>query len=145
MSGLPPSEPPRNGTPPPQQQGWGTTPPADAQPALPPHPYPQTPPPAHPSGAYPPQYQLGYGTPQTVPPKTHLVDAIIVTVCCCVPFGIVAIVYAAMAKSSINGAHWDLAREYAGKARMWTWIALAAGLIGNGAYVALMIFTDGNL
>src|SRR5687767_7841983 len=105
-------------------------PPYPPDPNRPQGPYSQGPPSPYPPGQYPQQWAqgpypaqpLGYQTRMAAPPKTHLVDAILVTVCCCLPFGIVAIVYAAMAKSNVNTANYEMAREYADKARMWVWI-----------------------
>lgn len=68
-----------------------------------------------------------------IPPRieNHLVGAIISTLCCCLPFGIVSIVYAAQ----VNGkaAMGDIvgAQQAADKAKMWMWIAVGVGLISN--------------
>jgi len=73
------------------------------------------------------------GVPAEVP--NHLVWAILVTIFCCLPFGIVAIVYAAQVSSRLA------ARDYAGalaasrSARMWCWIALIVGLVASPFWV----------
>ena len=62
------------------------------------------------------------------PINPHLVDAIIITLCCCLPFGIVGIVYAAMCKGQISVGNYELAKDYSKKANMWNMIGLAIGL-----------------
>ena len=95
--------------------------------------------------------QAGSGSPfdaqsQTmyVPIKSHLVDAIIVTLCCCLPFGIVGIVYAAMCKGQLSVGNYALAQEYSSKANMWNMIGLAIGLTGNILYFGFSAFMAAN-
>ena len=45
------------------------------------------------------QTQAGYGGPVNIP--NYLVQAILVTICCCLPAGIVAIVFAAQVPSAL--------------------------------------------
>lgn len=59
---------------------------------------PQDPGAAPASAQTPPPYNAP-AQPHGTPPDTHLAKAIITTILCCLPFGIVAIVYA----SSVNG------------------------------------------
>ena len=63
------------------------------------------------------------------PVNNYLVPAILVTLCCCVPFGIVAIVYAAQVNSKLGMGDVFGAQESARNARMWTWIAFGSGLV----------------
>jgi len=70
----------------------------------------------------------GAPTP-TVP--NYLVQAILVTLCCCVPFGIVAIVYASQVNAKLAAGDYAGAVEASQKAKTWCWVALGAGaLIG---------------
>ena len=72
-----------------------------------------------------------FGAPEQViyePINSHLVDAILVTLCCCLPFGIVGIVFAAMCKSEIGIGNYALAKEYSEKAHMWNMIGLGLGV-----------------
>jgi Interferon-induced transmembrane protein len=55
--------------------------------------YDQPPPPP------PPGYGYGYGQPTTPPPPNNLVWAILTTIFCCLPAGVVSIVYAAQVNS----------------------------------------------
>lgn len=68
------------------------------------------------------------GTP-AVPVQSPLVWAILSTVCCCLPFGIVSIVYAAKVNSLVaSGAYAD-AEEAARQAVKWAWIAFGFGIV----------------
>ena len=58
----------------------------------------------------------------------YLVHAILVTVCCCQPFGIVAIVYAAQVNSKIAGGDIAGAQQASDTAKMWCWVGFGFGL-----------------
>ena len=73
--------------------------------------------------------------PEKVP--NYLTQAILVTICCCVPFGIPAIVYAAQVNSKLAAGDVAGARESSSKAKMWSWIAFGLGLAGGLAYMGL--------
>jgi len=60
---------------------------------------------------------------------THLVEAILVTLCCCVPFGIVAIVYAAQVSPKLAAGDYEGAVQASGSAQDWVFIALGLGLL----------------
>ena len=77
------------------------------------------------------------GTP--IPQKTenNLVKAIIATVCCCVPFGIVAIVYAAQVDTFLKANNLAAALEASKKANMWGNLAIGIGLL---QYVLITLF-----
>jgi hypothetical protein len=67
----------------------------------------------------------------------HLALAIIVTVLCCLPFGIVGIVYAAQVNSKIQGGDIPGAEQSAHMARTWSLWGLGLGLIGYLGYIVL--------
>ena len=58
----------------------------------------------------------------------YLIFAILVTIFCCLPFGIPAIVFAAQVNSKIASGDVDGATESSRKAKMWCWISFGAGL-----------------
>lgn len=58
----------------------------------------------------------------------YLVQSILVTVLCCVPFGIVAIVFAAQVNSKLAAGDYAGAMDASKKAKMWSWIAFGSGL-----------------
>lgn len=68
----------------------------------------------------------------------YLVPAILVTLCCCLPAGVVAIVYAAQAKSKSSIGDWAGAQEAADKAKTWTWVSFIVGGLVSLAYVAIV-------
>ena len=76
-------------------------------------------------------------TPVTVP--NYLVQAILVTLCCCLPFGIVSIVYAAQVNGKVQGGDIQGAMETSGKAKMWCWIGFGCGLVANLIIGAIQI------
>src|SRR5215471_17763814 len=61
------------------------------------------------------------------PANAPLAAAILVTLFCCVPGGIVSIVYASMAMGKNNEGRYDEAHALAKKATMWAWISFGVG------------------
>lgn len=68
-----------------------------------------------------------------VQPKlnTWLVPSILVTACCCLPFGIVGIIFASKASSALKVGNYEEASQNAAKAKMWTLIGLGIGIVTN--------------
>ena len=66
---------------------------------------------------------------------THMANAVAATLCCCIPFGIVAIVYASKASTLVALGRIPEAVDAPNKANMWSWIAAACGLVTNGLWV----------
>ncbi len=69
----------------------------------------------------------GYGGP---PPSSYLVWAILATLFCCLPFGIVSIVFAAQVNSKWTAGDFQGAMDYSSKARTWTIVSAVLGVIG---------------
>jgi hypothetical protein len=69
------------------------------------------------------------GRPGDVP--NYLVQAILVTLCCCLPGGIAAIVYASKVNSLLDQGDYEGAVEASENAKKWCMISLVAGIIGN--------------
>ncbi|OQA80645.1 MAG: Interferon-induced transmembrane protein [Lentisphaerae bacterium ADurb.Bin242] len=67
--------------------------------------------------------------------KSGLVQAILVTVFCCLPFGIVAIVYGARVSGLVAAGDISGAQEAARKSNMWSWLSFAIGLLSYAAYI----------
>ena len=93
-------------------------------------------------GAAPIQYQSSQPTYGVTPPKNYLVQSIIVTLCCCIPFGIVAIVYAAQVNSKFQAGDYAGAQEVSRKANFWGWTAFWCGLAVNIIVVALRVIRE---
>lgn len=149
--GPPPSwgPPPENAQPP----AWG--PPADVPPpAGPPYGGGHNQPPygAPPGGyqggpAYPPQYYA----PQYMPPRpmgpqppTYLVGAILSTLFCCLPAGIVSIVYAAQVSSKFSSGDYRGAQDASNKARTWMIVSIVAALVLSVLWVLLIAAGSGS-
>ena len=58
----------------------------------------------------------------------HLVFAILVTIFCCWPFGIPAIVFAAQVNGKLGAGDYAGAVESSKKAAMWCWISFGLGV-----------------
>ncbi|MGM0407592.1 MAG: CD225/dispanin family protein [Bacteroidota bacterium] len=67
------------------------------------------------------------------PPKTWLVESILVTLFCCLPFGIAGIVNAAKVESRFYAGDIEGAKRSSADAKKWTtisfWIGIAVGII----------------
>lgn len=72
-------------------------------------------------------------------PENYLVWAILSTVCCCLPFGIVSIVYAAKVDSLYTSKQYEAALEASGKAKMWALIAARSGVAVGIIYGLLSV------
>ena len=68
------------------------------------------------------------------PVPNYLVPAILVTVLCCLPFGIPAIVYAAKVDGLVATGDLAGARHASEQAKKWSWIAGISGVVGVVAY-----------
>lgn len=72
----------------------------------------------------------------------YMVQSILATLFCCVPFGIVSIVYAAKVNTLVSAGDLSGAREASGKARMWCWISFGVGLAIGLLYILIMAFAQ---
>lgn len=100
---------------------------------------PAVPPPCTP---VPPQptYAAGGATPQqapVVPPKSWLVESILVTLFCCLPFGIVGIIKASETNSAISRGDFAAAEASSRDAGKWTKIGFWVGI---GVAVLYILF-----
>ena len=99
--------------------------------------------PSHP-GTYGAPYQPPY---QAYPPGSvpnYLVQAILVTVLCCIPFGIPGIVYAAQVNGKLAQGDYQGALNASKNAKMWSWIAFGLGLTFNLLYLLVVIIGAAN-
>lgn len=93
---------------------------------------------------------VGYATPMVTasplamapaaPINNYLVLAILVTLCCCLPGGVVAIIYAAQVNTKLQTGDVGGAEAAANNAKMWCWIAFGAGVIVALGYGFLTSF-----
>lgn len=59
----------------------------------------------------------------------YLVQSILVTIFCCLPLGVPAIVYSAMSKGQRESGNYDLASQHAETAKNWCIAAFSIGLV----------------
>jgi len=140
----PPDQPEQPPQPPP---GWQQPPPPPGSGAPPPG--PGAPPPGYQQPGYqpPPNYgyqQPGYGYPAPgnrammgPPPSSNLAFAIVTTLLCCLPAGIVAIVYAAQVNSKWAMGDYDGAMRASSNAKMWSWISVGVGIVAIVGWFAI--------
>jgi hypothetical protein len=69
--------------------------------------------------------------------QNYLVPAILVTLCCCLPGGIVAIVYAAQVNSKLQAGDIAGAQAASNNAKLWCMIAAGSGIVINILIIAL--------
>ena len=75
------------------------------------------------------------------PPKSYLIDSILVTLLCCMPFGIVGIINAATVESKYYAGDIEGANHASKEAKKWTNIGLWCGLAGAVIYFIFMAFS----
>lgn len=80
---------------------------------------------------------------ETVP--NYLVWAILTTVFCCIPFGIVSIVYAAQVNAKLAGGDYRGAIDSSSKAKTWAIVAAVCGVIPFLISVVVWIVRIGSL
>jgi uncharacterized membrane protein len=73
--------------------------------------------------------QMAYHRPAPVNVDSHLTKAILSVFCCCIPFTIVAIVYAAMSSSKASAGDAYGAADCADKADTWANWAIGIGSV----------------
>ncbi|MDG5800545.1 CD225/dispanin family protein [Marinilabiliaceae bacterium ANBcel2] len=86
-------------------------------------------------------YYINYNRDTQQPPKTWLVESILVTLFCCLPFGIVGIVNAAKVESRFYAGDFAGARKASSDAKIWTLVSLGSGLLFVIIYL-ILIFTS---
>jgi hypothetical protein len=90
----------------------------------------------------PPPPPAGYGPPVVhgePKPENYLVWAILATLCCCLPGGIVAIIYAAQVDTKYNAGDYAGARQSSDNAKLWSMISAGVGFVGGALYIGLMV------
>ena len=75
--------------------------------------------------------------PRRYPPKNYLVEAILVTLFCCLPFGIVGIINAARVENAFYSGDETEAERLSREALKWSKIGLFAG---SGVLVFYILF-----
>ena len=79
-------------------------------------------------------------TPPSAPPKNWLIESILVTLFCCLPFGIAGIVFAAQVNSKYAAGDYAGAQKASQDAAKWTKIGF---FVGIGVIILYMIAVFG--
>ena len=69
----------------------------------------------------------------------YLVPAILTTIFCCLPTGIVSIVYAAQVNKQIASGDLEGARRSSEQAKLWAWVSLGIGVTLFFIFVVLPV------
>ncbi len=80
------------------------------------------------------------------PPPNYLVQSILVTLCCCLPLGIVSIVYATQVNSKWQAGDSSGALEASANAKKWSTIGFVTGIVTNiiGAIIQFAVLGAAN-
>ena len=79
-------------------------------------------------------------TPKGPKPASYLALSILATIFCCLPFGIVAIVFSAKVDSHWNAGRFLEAQEASRKAKTWMLVSVILGAVAIISYLALVFF-----
>lgn len=91
-------------------------------------------------GSTPPAYgSMPAPAPGSPPPNNYLVWAILSTIFCCLPAGIVSIVFAAQVNSKWAAGDHAGAQRSSANARKWAIISAVAGVVVAALYVLAIL------
>jgi ABC-type Fe3+ transport system permease subunit len=76
-------------------------------------------------------------------PANNMVWAILTTVLCCLPFGVVSIVYASQVDGKWNSGDHAGAQEAADKAKRWAIISAVVGVVAVVLYLLVVVVIIG--
>jgi hypothetical protein len=76
---------------------------------------------------------------ETVP--NYLTQAILVTLCCCWPFGIPAIICAAKVNTHLARGEYEQAVRESNNARKWCWVSFMLGILAGLGWLFLQGFS----
>lgn len=81
------------------------------------------------------------GTPQDDEPMppTYLVWSVIMTVICCLPAGVVAIVFSSMVSNRFYAGNIEGAKRASRRAEIWIIVAFVLGVLWNTLYIPIML------
>ena len=78
-----------------------------------------------------------------MPPQNYLVWAILTTIFCCLPFGIVSIVFAAQVNSKWAAGDVAGANASAANAKKWAIVSAVVGIVGAVLYLIFFVILGG--
>jgi len=87
----------------------------------------------------PPGTQLPPRLPQPPMPPTFMVWAILATICCCLPAGIVAIIFSSQVSTRYFARDYEGARRASERTELWIIISIVTGIVTNALYMPLTL------
>ncbi|MDE7159813.1 MAG: CD225/dispanin family protein [Muribaculaceae bacterium] len=84
-----------------------------------------------------------HGVEEPMPP-TYLVWSVVMTVLCCLPAGVVAIVFSSMVSSKYYAGDIEGAKRCSRRAEIWIIASFVAGVLWNTLYIPMVIAGWGN-
>lgn len=78
-------------------------------------------------------------------PPTYMVWAVISTVCCCLPLGVVAIFFAAQVSAKYYARDFEGSKKASERAELWIILAIALGVAFNILYMPLSLLSSSML
>lgn len=85
------------------------------------------------------QNQPTVNVSQQKPPKSWLLESILVTLFCCLPFGIIGIIYATKVETLFYAGDIEGAKRASENAKTWTLLGFFIGLVVAVVYLLLII------
>ncbi len=82
--------------------------------------------------------------PQPPQPSNHLAMAIITTIICCLPAGIVSIVYATQVNSKYNAGDYEGAQRASKNAKTWWIVSMVTALVILIGYIVFVFAFAGD-
>lgn len=76
---------------------------------------------------------------KSAPPKTWLVESILVTILCCLPFGIIGIINASKVESKFNSGDVQGAFQASEDAKKWVYRGAITGIVIGVLYSILVV------
>ncbi len=80
-----------------------------------------------------------YNQPQRDIPPTHLVWSILTTILCCMPLGIVAIIYSSKVETAYNRGDYKMALKYSNDAKNFSIASLIVGAVTTIIVIILQV------
>lgn len=77
---------------------------------------------------------MNYQQPLPPRPNNYMTWAILSTLCCCTPLGIVAIINASRVNSLYLSGNYSEACHYAAEAKKWCILSVILGIVSFGIY-----------
>lgn len=77
------------------------------------------------------------------PPRDYFNYAVLLTILCCVPLGLVALYYSAMSRVAIRDGNIAEASRVSSKARLWVRITFTVGVCWWGLFTVALVMLGG--